>query len=216
MKIGTPEASKARRPAGSQRTFHSADGGSCLISGRFVVVSPTDAAAHHHNALQFAESGWVARNRRLLVEKRTDGDEGDLPGMRANLAEQKANRVTMLAIGLLARIRGLGEAISRLRGDACLDRKVFPAHCREVTIDEARAQFGIAEGRGDAEEFHFRAAQQKCQRKRIVDVVANVGVDNDELLDFGSRTRLCCLLPVRQYDMCTQSTRRLQSRRTRP
>ena len=156
-----------------------------LISGRFVVVSPTDAAAHHHNALQFAEGGWVARNRRLLVEQRTDGDEGDLPGMRANLTEQKANSVPILAIGLLARICGLREVIRRLSGDACFDRKVFPAHCREVTIDEASAQFGIAKGRGDAEEFDLRAAQQKSQRKRIVDVVANVGVDNDELLDFG-------------------------------
>jgi hypothetical protein len=108
--------------------------------------------------------------------------------MQPDFAKEKSNRIAVLVIGLLARIRGLGEAIRCLRGNARLNGQVFPAHCCEITIDETSAQFSIPEGGRDAEEMHFRAAQQKRQRKCIVDVVANIGVENDELLDFGSGT----------------------------
>ena len=51
----------------------------------------------------------------------------------------------------------------------------------EIAIDQARSQLGVAEGGLDAEQAQFGTAQNKGQRKGVVDVVADIGVQNDQL-----------------------------------
>jgi len=58
---------------------------------------------------------------------------------------------------------------------------IAPAHSVQITVDEARPQFRIAERRCDAQNLQFRTAQRQRERKRIVDVVAYVRIQNGQL-----------------------------------
>src|SRR5581483_3238099 len=53
--------------------------------------------------------------------------------------------------------------------------------------EQSSAQSGVAEGGGDAENLQLRAAECQCHGKGIVDVVANVGVDDNFFRRFRRR-----------------------------
>ena len=65
--------------------------------------------------------------------------------------------------------------------DARGHRNVLAAHGGQVAIDQAGAQFRVAEGGRDADDLQFRALEGQGQREGVVDVVADVGVDDGEL-----------------------------------
>jgi hypothetical protein len=52
----------------------------------------------------------------------------------------------------------------------------------EKSLSEARAKIGVAPGCGDTDDLQFRAGNGERQRKGIVDVVADVGIEDDLLL----------------------------------
>ena len=60
-------------------------------------------------------------------------------------------------------------------------RNIAPPHGRQIAVQQPRAHFRIAEGRCHPQDLQFRAFQRQRQRKRIIDVVADVGIDNDHL-----------------------------------
>jgi hypothetical protein len=59
----------------------------------------------------------------------------------------------------------------------------------EETRNEASAQIGIAPRRSHSEQFDAWTGQQQGQRKGVVNVVADVGVEDD----FVGRGRLLCV-----------------------
>ncbi len=63
-------------------------------------------------------------------------------------------------------------------GGAGQDGNIRAAGFAEHAIHDFGATFGISEGGGDAENFKLGALEGKGKREGIVDVVADVGVDD--------------------------------------
>ncbi len=51
----------------------------------------------------------------------------------------------------------------------------------EIPVNEPRPELGIAKLRRHPQQLQLRALQHQTQRKGVVDVVANIGVENDKL-----------------------------------
>ncbi len=169
--------------------FHSGDGGvwvSAVVvpvggfGGHPLVVTAIDAAAHKDDALKLAEGFRILSDGGLNVEQRADSDEGDLSRMGANLAEQERNCRIVGALRRLAGVGGLCE-VGWLAGNAGKNRNIGATDCGQIAVDEAGAEFRVSKRGLDAEQVQFRTAQDKGQREGVVDVVANVGIENDEL-----------------------------------
>ena len=48
-------------------------------------------------------------------------------------------------------------------------------------VEQARPQRCISPGRGDAQDLQLRAGKRKPHGESVIDVVADIGVDDDEL-----------------------------------
>ncbi len=190
MKTGTPDSQQ--RPQSRRIAAHIplALGGRCAPSLP-VVVPPVDAPAHHHHPLELAKSSRIALDRRLHIGQRPDGDQRNLPRMRSNLIEQKLSRHRHASASqeTLARISSLGKCI----GCSCVwnagrHRNIASPHRAQVPIHQPRPQLRIAVCRRDAQQLQLRAPQSQRQRKGIVNIVADIGIENHQL-------RLCRKLP---------------------
>ena len=182
MKIGTPDVKRRFRRCGIAVDVPFRLRGAVLIA-----VAAVNAAAHQDHALDLLECGGVLADGGGQVSFRADGDDGDLAGMLADLAENELHSIGVLAGGLPLGIGGLGEDVVVGSGYAGRDRDCLAAHGRQVTVHQAGAQFRVAEFRGDAENLQFRALEGQRQGKRVVDVVADIGVDDGQLGRTGLR-----------------------------
>src|SRR6185437_8819931 len=106
--------------------------------------------------------------------------------MRLDLIEQKLHTVAVLAGRLVLGVRGLCEDVAVRSELARCDRDIAPANRREIPVDQARAQFGVTKVGGDTENLDLRTAQYQREGERIVDVIPDVGIQDDELLRFRS------------------------------
>ena len=89
------------------------------------------------------------------------------------------------ALGILQlRKRGL-----RLCRRACGNGNIRARRFFEQAVEELGSHFRIAKGSGDAEDLQFRAAQGQSYGKSIVNVVANVRINDDPFL--GSLLKHC-------------------------
>ena len=61
------------------------------------------------------------------------------------------------------------------------DRDVLSSRLSQHSIHEFRPSFGIAKLGGDAEDLQFGALERERHREGVVDVVTDVGIDNDLL-----------------------------------
>ena len=96
------------------------------------------------------------------------------------MAQKKIDGVAMLPVGPLAAIGRLRE-MHILRFHARHHRNIAPAHGGKIAIDKPCAQFGIAKGGLHAEQPQFGTAQHKRQRKRVIDVVPDIGIEDHQL-----------------------------------
>jgi hypothetical protein len=93
-----------------------------------------------------------------------------------NLIEQKGNRLGMAALLCLACIGRLRKNIVVRRGDASGNLEVAPPHRAQEAIEQAGAQLRIAICSRNAQQAHLWRAQGQRQRKGVVNVIANIGV----------------------------------------
>jgi len=145
-----------------------------------VAVALANRAAHQHHTLQLVKCRGVAVNGSTDVRQRPDGNERDLARILADLAEQEIDGVGMR----FQRRAGLSPERLRkrylaLRRYALGDRNGGVAGFSEQTIDEPRAELRVSPGGADAENFELGAGNRKTDGEGVVDVVADVGVDDD-------------------------------------
>src|SRR5215472_15313409 len=84
------------------------------------------------------------------------------------------------ALGILQLRKGGLRRCSR----ACGNRNIRAPHFSEQAVEELGPHFRIAKSGGDPEDLEFRAAQGQSYGKSIVNIVANVRINDD--LFFGS------------------------------
>ncbi len=157
-----------------------------------VAVAALDGAAHHDDALEFAEGGGVLVDGGANVHQGADGDEGDLAGVASDLVEEEGDGVRVGELGEAAGfgVAALGEVGFGRGGCAGGYRDFGAIDFGEEAIEELGAGFGVAEGGGDAEDLKFGAAEGEGYREGVVDVVADVGVEDYFFGEGGGRRRL--------------------------
>ena len=145
-------------------------------------VAAVDGAAHEDDLFEEAEGGGVAVDGGLDGGEGAEGDEGDLVGVGADGVEQEGDAVGVDGGGGDALGEGaLGEGGGRGGGGAGGDEDVAVAGIGEEAGKEAGAEGGVAEGGGDAEEVELGGLEEEGDGEGVVDVVADVGVEEDEL-----------------------------------
>jgi hypothetical protein len=60
-------------------------------------------------------------------------------------------------------------------------RNIRPTHCREKAVHQPGPQLRIAKRRGHAHDFQFGTAQRQRKGEGIVDVIADIGIDDGQL-----------------------------------
>ena len=146
-----------------------------------VAVTALDGAAHHNDALELAEGGGVFVDGGTDVHQRADGDERDLAGVAPDLVEEEGDGVGVRRLGEAA---GFGVAAL---GEGALGRRRYASGYGDVratgfgkeAVEKLGAGFRVAESCGDAEDLEFGAAESKGYGEGVVDVVADVGVDDN-------------------------------------
>jgi len=135
------------------------------------------------------EGGGIAVDEGANVDERADGDEGDLAGIAANLVENEIHGGRMRSAGEAAGIAvtALAHGIFGLRGDAGEDGNVAARDFAEHTIDDACTGFGVPEGGGDSQDLQFGTAESEGDGEGVVNVVADVSVNDDFFGGGGSR-----------------------------
>ena len=157
-----------------------------------VAIAAVDGAAHQDNALEFAEGGGIFVDGGADVHQWADGDEGDLAGVAADLVEEKGDGVGMRRLGEVA---GFGVATLRegtfgRRGNAGGYGDVRTADFGQEAVEKLGAGFRVAERGGDAKDLEFGATKSEAHGERVINVVADVGVDDDFFGEGGGRRRL--------------------------
>src|SRR6267154_370288 len=153
-----------------------------------VTVAALDGAAHHNDALEFAEGDRVFVDGGADVHERTDGDQRDFAGVSADLLKQEGDGIWMRRLGEAAgfRVAALGEGAFGGRWRASGYQNVGPADFGEETVEEFCASFGVTESGSDAEDLQFGAAHGKSHSEGVVYVVADVRVDDNFFRQRGS------------------------------
>ena len=112
----------------------------------------------------------------------------------------------------------LGEGSFGRRGPAYSHGDVTSTCFREKTVEQFGAFGGVSEGGGDAENLELRASQREAYGESVVNVVADVGIDDDFLrrsrrggwlLRFPSKGRA----GGQEEETKTEATRELQMKR---
>src|ERR1035437_9125486 len=168
-----------------------------LLSRLHITIAAIDAAAHHHHPLELAKGRGIALDGRPNIGQWPDRNQRDLARVSANLIKQKRDPVGLLALRFVPRIRGLGEHVVVRSGKASGYRNILAADSSQVAINQLRPQLRISKCCRNPQQFQFRTAQSQRQRKRIVDIVANIRVENREL-------RCRCGLPGSGLTLCTE------------
>jgi len=114
-KRGTPEAKSFWAERMSFRMFHSGSG--AWVGRSDVTVAALEGAAHHNDALEFAEGGRVFVDGGADVHERTDGDQRDLAGVAADLLKQEGDGIWMRRLGEAAGFRVAALVKVPLEGD---------------------------------------------------------------------------------------------------
>ena len=176
MKTCTPLASKAFRTCRITIDIPLGIGRPALSVAS--VVAPIHASAHQHNSLELANHRRIPLDGRLHIEQRADGDERDLARMVPSLVQNKLDPILMLSFRGAARIRCLRKYVLMLRWRA---RGYGNLHtnCAQVPVHQPGARLRIAILRRDSQQLNLRALEREGKGKGIVDVVADVRIEND-------------------------------------
>ena len=147
-----------------------------------VAVAALDGTAHHNDALELVERGGILVDGGADVHQRADGEERDLAGVAADLIKKEDDGVRMRrrlgeAAGL--GVAALGEGALRGGGRAGSYGDVRTPDFSEEAVEKLGAGFGVAKSSGDAEDLEFGATESEGDGEGIVNVVSDVGVDDD-------------------------------------
>ena len=146
-----------------------------------VAVAATDSASHQDDAFEFAESGEIFVDGGADIHQWADGDEGDLARVAADLVEEEGDGVGMRRLGEVAGfgIATLGESAVRCSGNAGGYGGVRSTSFGKEMIEKLGAGFRVAESGGDAKDLEFGAAKSERHGESVVDIVADVRVNDD-------------------------------------
>src|SRR6202021_361482 len=120
-------------------------------------ITAMNAAAHDHDALEFAESGRIFVDGGVDVIQRADGNQRDLAWMQFDLPEKKINTVRIFTVRLTTSIGCLRKDIGLRGTDANCNGNIRAVNGSEVPVKKASAKLGIAISGGDSEKLYFRA-----------------------------------------------------------
>ncbi len=113
-----------------------------------------------------------------------------MAGIAADLIEEEGDGVGVGRLGktVVLGVAALGEVGLGRRGNASGNGDFRAASFGEEAVEELSASFGVAEGGGDAEDLEFGAAEGEGDGEGVVNVVADVGVQ-DYFLEEGVSRR---------------------------
>ena len=159
-----------------------------------IAVPALDGAAHQNDALELAERGGVFVDGGADVHQRADSDQRDLARVAADLVEEEGDGVGMGRLGeaVVLGVTTLGERAFWRSGRAGGYGNVLAASFGEKAVKNLGAGFRVAKSGGDAEDLEFGAAESKSDGEGVVNVVADVRVDDDffrRILVWSGRTR---------------------------
>ena len=151
----------------------------------FAAHGVEEAPAHEIKPLQKSRNFWIEREERRDVRERPDGEQRHFAGIRADRAAHEVNGRVVGDVAVarpVAEFRGLRTRRLALgngkrHGASRVDRNVSATVVPADGGGHFAAPFRFAADRRDAEKFALRLAQQVGERERIVDVVADVGVE---------------------------------------
>jgi len=114
------------------------------------------------------------------VGERSDGYEGYLARLLANASQQKIDGLSMSLYrrGVLRPAR-LGKGRLASSGNSLGYGKALMLRFREKAIHEPRAKMSVAPGGGDPSDSDFWAGERQRQSKGVVDVIADIGIEDD-------------------------------------
>jgi hypothetical protein len=96
------------------------------------------------------------------------------------LVEEEGDGVGVRRLGEMAGfgVAALGKGAFRRRGDADSYRDVRAADFGEETVEKLGAGLGVTKRGGDAEDLEFGAAESEGDSEGVVNVVADVSVED--------------------------------------
>ena len=154
------------------------------------LVAARDRAPHQRDALDLFRRQRVSFDHGRHVGEFADGDQGDLPGIAVELAAQKIDGAFLQDLRAYEAIRPARLLdVLRRSGHTGDHRHLppFPARFPQELGRQARPRRGIAGDGGHAEQFKFGAVDDQRQGKGIVNIGADVGVE-----DHGNLPRRVC------------------------
>jgi len=130
--------------------------------------------------LSFSEGGWIFVDGGAHVHQGADGEQCDLAGVAADLVEEESDGVGVSGLGeaVVLGVAALRESALGGRGNTSSYRDFRPTSFGKEAVEELGAGLGVTEGGSDAEDLEFGAAEGQCDGEGIVDVVADVGIDD--------------------------------------
>src|SRR5882724_4794803 len=152
----------------------------CRRAKTEVAATALDGAAHQDDALEFAERSGVFVDGGADVHQWADGYEGNLAGATADLVEEEGIGIRVGRFGevVVLGVAALGESSFGWRGDAGGHRDFRAADFGKEAVEELGAGLGVTERGGDAEDLEFGAAESEGDGEGVVDIVADVGVED--------------------------------------
>ena len=175
-----------------------------------IAVAAAHRSAHHDNALELAKALGILVDSRAQVAHGADAEQRDLAGMEPCLRQQKLDRIAVRCgrpTPCPCRLRKHSLAgMVFLR--ALQDRNTPNAALRQQSVHHARAKRRVTPCRSHANQFQLGALQDETQRQNIVDVVTDIGIEDDGLRLH--RGRWHCAVGVRRRlaseDRCHRQT----------
>src|SRR5258708_9627977 len=144
-------------------------------------------AVHKDDALHMiAKARLSSQSKRDIRQGAISNERDFFAGVKAGVDQQFKAVFARLRRPVFAGRERLGLAYGT--GERTRDQRLFRAHAdrnigapkqREDLEDKVGAAGAVLEDRGDAPDVEFGRLERKAERERVVDVVTDVGVEQD-------------------------------------
>ena len=168
-----------------------------------------DRAPHHHHLPELVQGIRITPLQGFDVAERRQRQERDFSGALARLLADELDRIgSRRGVGGAEGPFALGKR-HRVGGRRSLgDHHVPAAEGREQPTNQQRPGARVSPRGGDTQHLETGILKRNRQRERVIDVIADVGVDDD-----GQRARSVGRGHIRERDTRRHECRRAQQAR---
>ena len=146
-----------------------------------------ERAAHEHDAPDLGLDARLALERQRDIGERPDRHQRDRFGGGHQRIDNEIDGAAMrgggdgVGFGEHLELRGVARAhgIEQRLGSARPERHIVAAIEAQLFPGQPRARLRIVDNRGDGAHVQLRRLQRQGQRQGIVDIVADIGIEDD-------------------------------------